>query len=81
LKEMSICHHPSTEGLSFICTNLILHWFGNCLGSYQCFSYIWELCGTVWDFVEKLRGGILVYNEDDAEVKRVSEGQQTLPVD
>jgi hypothetical protein len=28
LKEMSICHHPSTEGLSFICTNLILHWSG-----------------------------------------------------
>jgi hypothetical protein len=25
LKEMSICHHSSTEGLSFICTNLILH--------------------------------------------------------
>jgi hypothetical protein len=32
------------------------------------FSYIWELCGTVWDFVEKITcGGILVYNEDDAE--------------
>jgi UDP-N-acetylmuramate: L-alanyl-gamma-D-glutamyl-meso-diaminopimelate ligase len=34
--------------------------------------YVSELCGTVWNFCDQIsRGGILVYNEEDLEVKRV----------
>jgi UDP-N-acetylmuramate: L-alanyl-gamma-D-glutamyl-meso-diaminopimelate ligase len=37
-----------------------------------------KITWTVWNFIGKItNGGILVYNEDDAEVKRVSKLQQT----
>jgi hypothetical protein len=42
-------------------------------------NYVSELCGTVWNLVDQISwGGILVYNEEDLEVKRVAEaGKQT----
>jgi UDP-N-acetylmuramate: L-alanyl-gamma-D-glutamyl-meso-diaminopimelate ligase len=65
-KEMSICHHSSTEGLSFICTNLIAL-ISELLGIISMF-FLYENYVEQFEILSKnYCGGILVYNEDEVK--------------
>jgi UDP-N-acetylmuramate: L-alanyl-gamma-D-glutamyl-meso-diaminopimelate ligase len=62
---------PMTADQNFICTNQILLWFQELLGIILMFSNVWNYVEQFEIFIGKItNGGILVYNEDDAEVKR-----------